>query len=389
MKHKGFFASIMEAERLKGEQTFGLPPGTQLPVYSSEIFKEYPGNWMRGPGVFIVPVRANKGLWFNWTMNDTANTAVLPTVKGCNPITGLQTSGFHLERYETKCPKYDIDFGPDRFCEKCGYKWAPQNYCCSPNVLWWDGFRAEDGSVRQFFFTEEEVRDIASKMIGKENTVPAFGFAFYRPKVERPRRDTSLGSTLLYQYQKPYYHQMVPDSFVLGGSTIGGGGTKSASDVTWTYTNTSSSSKGLEIPQAANKKRMRSKGFSKTVQPDSFFLGESNSEMPTADGLLCAAPAAATPDEVSVNMMHTESQRLSQVVRSVAPPEKEVSVGAGAKISQDLAEDPYPLDSWKDKPDSDMTIYFVFAEEVDRMLKAGVVDTTDKKNGMLSDMPVG
>lgn len=96
MSHKGFFARIMEAERLMGENDHGLPPGRALPVYESELFVDYPENWMKGPGVFVVPVSPNKGLWFDWTMNDNANTAVLPTVKGCNPITGMQTSGFQL-----------------------------------------------------------------------------------------------------------------------------------------------------------------------------------------------------------------------------------------------------------------------------------------------------
>ena len=68
---------------------------------------------------------------------------------------------------------------------------------------------------------------------------------------------------------------------------------------------------------------------------------------------------------------------------------KEVSVGAGARISQDLVEDPYPLDSWKDTPDSVMTIYFVFKDEVDRMLSKGVVETVEKPEGMLAGLPVG
>ena len=122
------------------------------------------------------------GLWFDWTFNSDKNTAIVPTVKGCNPITGLKTSGFHLERYEDKCPKHGCDFIGDRFCEECGYKWPCQNYVAYPNLLLWDGYRSEDGNVRQFFFTEELMRDVSSALIGRENTVPAFGFAFYTPK---------------------------------------------------------------------------------------------------------------------------------------------------------------------------------------------------------------
>lgn len=400
MKHKGFHASVMEAERLRGDSTFGLPPGTALPVYPSEIFKEYPGTWMRGPGVFVIPVRPNKGLWFNWTMNDGANTAILPTVKGCNPITGLQTSGFHLERYDNKCPKHDVEFDPDRYCEKCGYKWAPQNYCCAPNILWWDGFRAEDGTVRQFFFTEDEVRDIADKMIGKENTVPAFGFAFYRPKVERPRHQNPTLGDLLYQF--PHYGKTVYEDSGSYGTL-------------WTYTNSSQTlgfSKGL----SAGTKTSHDAGF---MKPDSFVLGESQ-QAPTPDMVdgseihayncssapVAGAMPAAPPDEVKTvgtikgaeprlrskkpgSPLRSMSVRYSAQVREVEPPKKQVAVGAGAKIRQDLEEDPYPLDTWKDKPDSVMTIYFVFKEQVDKMLEAGTVEVTEQSDGMLKGMPVG
>jgi len=386
MSYKGFCASVMEAQRLQGDRTFGLPPGNAISAYPSEVFKEYPGSWMRGPGVFIVPVRPNKGLWFNWTGNDCANTAVLPTVKGCNPITGLQTSGFHLERYDNKCPKHDIDFGPDRFCEKCGYKWAPQNYCCAPNTLWWDGFRAEDGSVRQFFFTEDEVRDIASKMIGKENTVPAFGFAFYRPKVERPKQATVFGSSMLYQFPHKYLdhtmlpiHKSFPDSL----------------NTTWTYTN--SSLTGGTVYGAGSKSINLSHSELTPDMADVQVYNCSSVEQPTG-GLIGAMPAESGPMSLDrprskaknpESILRSRSVRYSDQVKPVEAPKKEVAIGAGAKIRQDLQEDPYPLDTWKDKPDSVMTIYFVFQEEVDKMVKAGFVETTEKKEGMLSDMPVG
>jgi hypothetical protein len=186
MEHKGFKARVMEAPRLTGDQVHALPPGTPLPVYPVDMLLQPPENWMKGPGVFVIPVRPNKGLWFDWRLNSDNNTAVIPTVKGCNPITGMQTSGFHMERYENKCPKHGCDFLHERFCSECNYKWPSQNYIGPRNTLWWDGFlNQKDGTVRQFFFSEEELRDVASALIGKENTVPAFGFAFYAPKERR------------------------------------------------------------------------------------------------------------------------------------------------------------------------------------------------------------
>jgi hypothetical protein len=109
----------------------------------------------------------------------------MPTVKGMNPVTGQKTEGYGLERYENKCPVHNIDFREGRFCEECNYKWPPQNYVAAPNRLWWDGFRTSDGKVRQFFFTEDLAKSIPENVIGKQNTVPAFGFAFYKTKQTR------------------------------------------------------------------------------------------------------------------------------------------------------------------------------------------------------------
>ncbi len=66
MRHRGFSACIMEAERLIGDNVFGLPPGRSLPIYQADEFVSQPETWMKGPGVFIVPVKPNKGLWFDW-----------------------------------------------------------------------------------------------------------------------------------------------------------------------------------------------------------------------------------------------------------------------------------------------------------------------------------
>jgi len=400
MRYKGFSASVMEAERLVGDHVFGLPPGTALPVYCSDIFKEYPQNWMRGPGVFVIPVRPNKGLWFNWCQNDSNNTAVLPTVKGCNPITGLQTSGYHLERYDNKCPKHGKEFGPDRYCEGCGYKWPFGNYIAAPNILWFDGFRnSGDGTVRQFFFTEDEVRDIATKMIGKENTVPAFGFAFYRPKVERPRAEFRLGGSLTYLYS---------DDSLNGYKSLSAGTSK---QTTWTYTNSGGlTSASLSVPAAGNTAVYTCNAVSANFSGGMMgALGEKSDDRASDsdendDMIACAAPASPPPNVLSKSAVeHTKDldrsfeQKTSggeikayrsRIVEDYQP-KKEVAVGAGAKIAQDLVEDPYPLDTWKDAPDSVMTIYFVFKDEVDRMLSKGTVDVTEKPEGMLAGMPVG
>ena len=70
-------------------------------------------------------------------------------------------------------------------------------------------------------------------------------------------------------------------------------------------------------------------------------------------------------------------------------PQKEVSVGAGAKIDQELPADTYPVETWKDTPDAVMTVYFVFQEEFKNMAAGGFKDFKDCKEAMLKDLPVG
>lgn len=332
MSYKGFSARIMEAKRLTGDYLHGLPSGSPLDVYYSEEFVNWPENWMKKS--FLVPVQPNKGLWFDWTKNSQINTAVLPTVKGCNPITGLQTSGFHLERYEDKCPKHDCNFQGDRYCPECDYKWPFGNYVSHPNTLWWDGFRSDDGSVRQFFFTEEEMRDIATHLIGKENTVPAFGFAFYSPKKPREEQKTRSRETFTLSSSSSglYKSRVIPDV-----STYKTYLTSSSPDMTgYTFVNSTGQLKNTSLENSAG-------------QMKSAFLE------------------------------HTASERAI----------KEVSVGAGAKINQDLNPDTYPLDSWKEKPDAVMTIYFVFQQKFEELKVGGMRDLNGKKDGMLAGLPVG
>lgn len=354
MEYKGFKARIMEAQRLTGEYVHSLPPGNPLDVYPSDIFVEYPEQWMKGPEVFVVPVRANKGLWFDWTMNSKINTAVVPTVKGCNPITGLQTSGINLERYEDKCPKHGTRFEGERYCPTCGYKWAPQNYVAAPNTLWWDGFRGEDGSVRQFFFTEDELRDIATHMIGKENTVPAFGFAFYEPKNMRQKSHSSI---FHHDYTPWIFHHDYPPWVYTSNST-----TKCV------YSSGGSSEKslgGMPLNHSSNLLLSKKARNSKSVPFSS---------------------SASYSNEISFNSVGEDYTTSSlNLVEEI----KEVSIGAGAKIEQAVEKDFYPLDSWRDKPSASMVIYFVFQEKLDQMLSKGVKDLTGKKEGMLDGLPVG
>jgi hypothetical protein len=339
MTYKGYSAQVMESVRLHGEGIHHLPPGSALNVYPVDSFLSPPENWLK-KGAFVVPVKPNKGLWFNFRMNDENNTAVLMTVKGCNPITGLETSGFHLDRYEGKCPKHGCDFESERFCPECGYKWPDRSYL-SGSPLWWDGWVCE-GAIRQFFFTEDMMRDVATHMIGKENTVPAFGFAFYSPKEPRLKVTTS---QIIYNtsYHASGYSKHFEPLYSTRNNNV-------------FYSSTTGSPNLAECDS-----------FNSIVKSDSN-LGALES---LQRGVSMELPDTMVDREYGYK------------------PQKEVSVGAGAKIRQELPQDNYPLDSWKDKPDAVMTIYFVFQEEFNAMAAGGFKDFKDCKDGMLKGLPVG
>ncbi len=366
MEHKGFFARIKEADRLTGDYVHSLPPGRDLPVYQADAFKVYPENWMKGPGVFVVPVRPNKGLWFDWRDNDACNTAIIPTVKGCNPITGLQTTGFFMERYESKCPKHGCDLQAERFCPECGYKWSDRNYV-SQSPLWWDGFRSEDGSVRQFFFTEEMMRDVATHMIGKENTVPAFGFAFYSTKQPRPK--------IVEQYIYQSYAVKTP--VYLNAPLYSTGGIHEVKG----------GQSGLGTLRCAKKFKTSTEALQKDVSFSCSAPAPSEQMSASMESLIdmdCERSYNPSQNDVVLDSFTMETE-----VRESYTPQKEVVVGAGVKIRQELPVDTGNLDIWKDKPDSVMTVYFVFQEEFNRMAAGGLKDFKDCKDGMLNGLPVG
>ena len=374
MEHKGYKAKVMEAEKLTGDRIHGLPPGTPLNIYHSDEFVEWPENWMKGPGIFLIPVRPNKGIWFDWRENSPVNTAVVPTIKGSNPYTGLQTSGFFLEKYEEKCPKHNKLFIGDRFCEECGYKWAPQNYLSPSNILWLDGWlNPKDGTVRQFFFSEDELRDIATHLIGKENTVPAFGFAFFSPKERRAEMTVS--------------SRVFTSSFVYGSSTNYPLETIKGCNLSGNGTNNSM----LGLTLGANALNM-SDGESHVYCCDTA-SATSGPVCPPAcidnisDDLERLTKASLRSKKLSSSgSVGVRGVELKSVQKKAV---KEVSIGAGAKINQCLNHDTYPLDSWKEAPDSVMTIYFIFQEKFEELKAGGMRNLEGSPEGILAGLPVG
>ena len=328
-----FKARIMEADRLIGNHDFDLPPGSPLLAYRVDQFIVRPEHWIPGDGSWVVVVRANKGLWFDWRSNNKYNTAVVPSIKGCNPITGLETVGFTLEQY-SNCPRHpNIKLNENHFCSECGYTQPVQNFIAAPNYLWWDGFRSDDGKVRQFFFTEDEKRDVATHLIGKENTVPAFGFAFYTKKPE-----------FMTQPTPPIVHRV--------------------NDMTY------------------YKSMVKSKSCTNynKVEMDVMYCDTNNSMMKLSASLGDNNLTNSYAEDLSI--CHVEKSR------GIVAKAKDVSVGAGASIKQSLHKSS-DVNTWKDTPDAVMRIYFIFESEFTEYRKHGMKFLEDVVASPLKGIPVG
>jgi hypothetical protein len=339
MEHAGFSASLMKARKLSNRDGLphSLPPGQKMPVVPVSCLPGCPSSWSREPGTYVCPVDTDWGIWFDFTMNDTLNTAVVPSVKGMNPITGRPLNGPCLEAYVEKCPVHDEPFGHDRLCEKCGFRWPAQNYLTHESTLWLDGFRQPDGTVRQFFFTDDDKRDIASIVMGSENTMPAFGFVFYEPK-ERRRSIASHSTGSMSGSMVSFSYTPYSDVLLYNDNTFDECG----------LLNTSTSVGHEEV----------SASYTCSTQP------------PTASA--------------------SNSRGISSATCYYSKSVKEASVGAGAEIRQDIRPDTLGIDGWKDAPSSIIRLYFCFEEQLRQIVEVGGVSGVQtKKSGFMDGMPVG
>jgi hypothetical protein len=370
MKINGFVAKLMRAERLKDNgYAHNLPPGEPIPVFPIDMLPGCPDGWVRDAGSYVCPVAADWGLWFDWTKNDDMNTAVLPTVKGMNPITGRKLDGLSLEQYSSKCPVHDEEFkGDELFCESCGYKWPPQSYISSPNTLWWDGFRQPDGKVRQFFFSEDEARDIASLVIGKENTVPAFGFAFFKPKEERP----SSPSNPWAGHVLSSYDGLIGCSGIYDDDLMNMTFESSGDDMMLGFCDD-----GLDFEPDD----LTPKVTCSVSPPKGILRGVTKTNAETSSSPTASASSTSASKRLFANNVKATARMKS--------PKKEVAVGAGAEIEQDLARDPLGVDGWKNEAEGVVRLYFCFEEQFRYIADQGIKDLSGSDAGYLEDLPVG
>ena len=403
MDINGFYVSIMRADK-KSDDNGGLPPGIPIPVLPVDFLKSKPDFWIGGQGSYVCPIESDWALWFNWTMNKR-DVSILTSVKGMNPLTGQRINGLGLEQYVENCPVHNTVLQHGRFCPLCNFKWPNQNYISNPNPFYLDGFRSADGVVRQFYFTEDMAKSVPEKVIGKDDTVPAFGFCFYNLKEQTANYEEGkrLKNKFPVEFTRSQPRCVRPalfDGESIKGMTLG----KSRGS---TYT-LGGSTKMLGGVMPGVYTRMVSDGgpigaSSSTPDESSDDISAKNSGEATAlyhssltsDSLsrgieISADGGSDILKERSVRSMRTKSFRHSTLKKmSYRSPSAEVGIGAGAKIKQRFEKDRHSIEEWREKPSGIVRIYFVFREQFEKYASEGLHDLTGCKEGYLEGVPVG
>ena len=346
MQVNGMFAAINTPPALTGDLVHGLPPYGPCNAYAVDEYPGCPDNWEHGSSKassYFVPVQSNRGMWFDFTANSrhTHNVAVVISVQGVNPITGKKVTALNLEQYRDTCPECKVAFQQDRYCPQCKYKWPAQNYLASTtsHKMWIDGFRNEQGEVRQYIITEEEIRGIAAQVIGKDR-VWAIGFAFYLSKEPKPPpragiiRSASLGADY-------------DDQDVTAMAQFGFGG----SSVKCSYGPKGMSGQSGPSGQSVNINSLQCNSLE-------------------APRTLRAAKSCAGGSSL-------RSERLAT----------KLEIGAGSRIIQEHGVDPNPIDHWQSEP-----IGLIYANYVSEVVAQQIIAAgkrQDKPEGALQGLKVG
>jgi hypothetical protein len=345
MQVNGMFAAINTPPALSGDFAHGLPPYGPCSAYAVDEWPSCPDNWEHGSSKassYFVPVRSDRGMWFDFTANSghTHNVAVVVSVQGVNPITGKKVTALNLEQYRDTCPECKITFQQDRYCPQCKYKWPAQNYLASTtgHKMWIDGFRNEQGEVRQYIITEEEMRGVAAQVIGKDR-VWAIGFAFYLSKEPKPHPTRGIMRSMSLGADGDDQDVVAMAQFGLGGSAV----------------------------QCCS---YGPKGMSGQSGP--------SGQSANINSLKCYAHSTSS---VSPSVSPSDSSRQSENIAT------KLEIGAGSRIVQEHGVDPNPIDYWQGEPVGLIYANYISEAVAQQIFAAG--KRQDKPEGALQGLKVG
>lgn len=378
-----------------GEAEFvhSLPPYRPRRAYLVDEYPACPESWLRSSGrikSYFVPVVKDAGLWldFNRCWSHAHHAAIVVSVQGINAVTGLPCKDAQLEQYRDECPKHKKAFGPDRFCKECNFKWPKQNYLSGASTpygqLWLDGFRAEDGKVRQYVFTDSKVRSVAKAVIG-EDRVHALGISFFLSKEAKPKPQHNITRSSHFMSFAPGIGTEELDQSLFDGAPIA---TASAGPC------------GPAGPVGDMWSKSLGGTISNHVDPDSITYSASLSTDNCTKGIpMKSAKIGAGMKKSSLgasaskgsNMMSPKRGLISAPGASIPHINmvQQLEVAAGARIDQQVYDDQHELEFWQKEPDGLIIINYCTAEDAMKIINAGKVDITGSKDGFLQKIPTG
>lgn len=352
--------SINLPPALSGEALHALPPFAETEAYPVEAFPACPPNWEKGgpsDKAFFVEVQKGQGLWlnFNGCRQHTHEVAALISIQGINPITGKPVATPAMEQYQ------EGD--------------TPQNYLSTTGTphghFWLDGFRGADGEVRQYVFTEETLRGIASQVIGDARSF-SIGVAFFLSKTAKPIvAQRTRGFSEPFNWGEKLGGNHGPADFPgdrkgTWEPTYGGPSKTWDAKPDMTY----GSGKGhlLRSMTLSTEPELPRSGYSHVVE-------ESFRGIPGLPGI---------PDMDSNQIQETEH---TDAFAASLEKEAALEIAAGARIRQQIWRDPQRLDFWEPNPEGLLYIHYVGKTEGTRIRKVGRVGA--KQEGGLEGLTVG
>ena len=378
MKSGHFFCGLNTPNALisDGNQTHGLPPYSKRQGFLVDEYPGCPDNWMRSHGKttsWFVGVPDGAGMWldFNKNWDSEYDIAIVISVQGVNPITGMPCTDAQLEQYIEKCPKCDKEFGPERYCEKCGFHWPKQNYLSTTaqpyGFLWLDGFRTAEGIVRQYILTEEKLRSVAGHIVGKDR-VYAVGISFFLSKERRRQPIVNPRQFFSPTYSATTWHNCVND------------GNKKY------FAEPLGVNHHIKYSYDVNEIQVRCASLDKETSSGAVNTLSGN----TGEAFAKSGSIVLSRDTVGKRTKKLfGSTRLGTSATHKPIQTKKLEVGAGESIDQQVYDDPEPLDFWRKEPESILCINYCTEIDAQKILDAGRVPIEAEPEGFLQNIPVG
>jgi len=367
MKSNGMFVGLNTPEALKSEDfNHGLPPYARRKSFLVDEYPACPKNWMQSEGTlasYFVPVKEGNGMWldFNKNYDHDYDVAIVISIQGVNPISGLPCKDEYLEQYIECCPKCETPFKPDRLCEKCNIRYPKQNYIATTTTpkgkLWLDGFRSLEGIVRQYILTAEKMRGVASNVKGVgSNRVFAIGVSFFLSKEKKPVYESSSSSS------------------------------------SWGFPCSSSSSSSIGSASSSSIPDAYEDDDDDYTYLDMDFESISSADNKSSESY------KITCDNSDIHKVFSKKSRLSKPQRSAKPvtcnfiqqvKTKKLEVGAGANIDQQVYDDNEKIDFWRSEPEARICVNYVLEEDAVKIIEQGRRILEGHKEGFLQNVPVG